>query len=354
MSTHLFLRLSALGDLVLCSALVEEVAARDPGARLIFVTDASFAPLLAAYPVSVEALALARPTGGLLGWIREGYRLGRRLRGPEGSTDLRTVFDLHGVGKSFALRLGLRWGLLGVKRSWQVLVSPKHTWLRALSVFFRRDLLGPRHVFKEHLALADRALPGPSRGVGVPSLKHRAPRRESKHVLAAPDASYWKKRWPADHWRRLLEKLLRDPAGYSVSLVGGPRALPQDVVDDLESIGGTRFHNLLGRTAVGDLPTIAACHAVVICSNSAWLHIAEAVGTPALTLAGPIVAGFGFSPWRPTSRELSVELSCRPCSKHGSGICYRSGDDFHACMRRVEPDSALVSLRDMLRLGVDS
>lgn len=341
----LFLRLSSLGDLVLCSALVEEVAAREPGKRLVFAADERFAPLLASFPVPVEALALKRPRLGLFGWLLTGWRVGRELGAPS------AVFDLHGVGKTSFFRLGLRLSLLGTGAKWRTVATPKFSLRRSLSILLGRDLVGPRHVFRDHLALADRALaPAGERRERRPSLKVPAASdaRDPRALLAAPDASYWKKKWPADSWRRLLEGVLRDPAGYTVTLVGGARALPQDVVDELEAIGGARVRNLLGRTSLAELPALAASHAVCVCGNSAWLHIAEAVGTPVVALAGPIVPGFGFSPWRPASVELSVPLDCRPCSKHGGGICYRRGDEFHACMRGITPDRVWEAARASL------
>lgn len=353
MNTHLFLRLSALGDLVLCSALVAEVAARDPGARLIFATDARLAPLLTSFPARVEVLALSRPRLGLLGWIWLGYKNGRSLRLPDSRTELRTVFDLHGVGKTLAFRAGLALALAGVPRTWQVLSTRKYGFRRWLSIVLRRDLLGARFVYREHLALAGRAqFPAATRPTLVSEKTPQlltppgSPTRVPRSVLAAPDASHWKKRWPADSWRLLLGKLLSD--GHSVTLVGGARALPQDVIDDLEALGGERWQNLLGRTEVTELPAIAARHAVTVCSNSAWLHISEAVGTPVVALAGPIIPGFGFSPWQRVSEELSVQLKCRPCSKHGDGLCYRTGDDFHACMRNLTPDQVSLALERVL------
>src|SRR5690606_39127817 len=109
------------------------------------------------------------------------------------------------------------------------------------------------------------------------------------------------------------------------------------------------LRNLLGKTRLEALAGIAAQHQVAVCGNSAWLHIAEAVGTPVVALAGPIVPGFGFSPWLPESVELSVSLPCRPCTLHGDGACHLRGDRHHACMRDISAAQVFQALKERLR-----
>lgn len=347
---HVALRLSALGDLVLCSAFAAELSRRRPGEPFTFVTSAGFADFVrASFPAALEAEGLARPRFGLLGWFLRGLALARRLAQ---AGDRLRLYDLHGVGKTRAMSWGFRLDAWRRGYTLRILRTPKRSALRALSVVLGRDLIGPRHVYREHLALLDAEFPEARAPQARPRLLVPPPGREASagapRFLIAPDASRWKKRWPVEAWEKLLERLLSEWPQARLTLVGNAQALPQDLRDDLAERHGERVEDLIGRTALADLPAVAARHALVVCGNSGWLHVAEATGVPAVALAGPIVPGFGFSPWRPDSQELSVELDCRPCTRHGGGICRRVGTEFHACMRFIRPEDVLGAVRRAL------
>ena len=139
-------------------------------------------------------------------------------------------------------------------------------------------------------------------------------------------------------------RLLRnDPRVRGITLVGGETALTQELRAELSG----HVRDLIGRTSMADLPRLAAESAVIVCGNSAWLHIAEAVDRPAVVLEGPIVPGFGFNARHPRSRRHEVTLPCRPCSKHGQGACDQTGDNYHACMTRI---NAAEVVHDVLAL----
>lgn len=337
MRTHALLRLSALGDIVLCSSIVRELQTLWPQDDILFITRSEFAGFVrSTFPGNVRVLGLDRPWGGLLGWFFLGWSSLRQMSAP--GTEL-LFYDLHSVSKSRAFYAGLRAATLLSKTPFSHRRIAKRSLLRWFSVLLGRDLIGPRHLFREHLKLVPQALTTLDPSSLTPQLKTSGISAEDRagRLLIAPDASRWKKLWPAGHWEQFIHTALAHPQVRSVTLVGGARCLPQDFRDDLDQRYGDRVKDLLGKTTLEELPSIAAHHAVTVCSNSAWLHVSEAAGTPVVTLAGPIVPGFGFSPWKKESRELSVELDCRPCSRHGGGVCRKVGKEFHACMRRISP-----------------
>lgn len=348
--TYIF-RLSSLGDLVLCTPLLKALA-RDPKRQLTFVTEKKFEAFVkSSSPVSLRVLPIDTAARGLLKFFRAGWNEGRRVRAQRrGAIE---VFDLHGVLKSRLWIWGFVLGAYHRTLRIEVRQTPKKGWRRLLSAWLHRDFLGSRHVYREHLALIDPAsLEKPELKISVspsPALESGARQTaRSPRVLIAPDAQHWKKRWPAHHWESLLKKILRE-TNWEFTLVGGLRALPIDLIDDLAAQAPGRLHNLLGQSQLEDLATIAAKHVATVCGNSAWLHISEAVGTPVVTLAGPIVPGFGFSPWLATSRELSVDnLPCRPCTRHGDGACVLKDDRFHACMKDISSDEVFTALKSCI------
>ncbi|NCN28448.1 glycosyltransferase family 9 protein [bacterium] len=344
MNVNIAIRYSSLGDLVLCTALVAKLKAENPTEPLIFVSKPQFKELITKrFPH--DRLLFFDGSSGLVGPFLEGLKLAMLCHREFQATEIK-FFDLHGTLKSASFFLGVKLYSLFKKVKVSLLRTHKHSFSRSLSVMFHKDFNGERHVFLDHLKTS-----GSSMNY-FPVLKafDRTP-RTTERILLAPDAQHWKKRWIVSHWEKLFELLLAHPRNFEITLVGEQHCLPIDVTDDLQSLGKDRVENLLGKTDLQTLPDIAANHDITVCSNSAWLHISEAVGIPVVSLSGPITKGFGFSPWRPQSRELYVDLSCRPCTKHGDGRCLKSGSDFHACMKRIEAEEVYDEVLKVLRIS---
>lgn len=355
---NLVLRFSALGDVVLCSAFTQALEG-----ETLFVTSPSLKPFVEeSFSGRMKVYGIERPKAGLLGWFFAGLRFSEFLRlyaAPR--IDVLKIWDLHNVSKS----LFFSWGLImGLERSRivariQVRRTPKERLRRWMLLIFKKDIKTHRsaselRVFERHLELLETPSKSPEpRLVSNPRREEFRPGSRSLRILVAPDAQHWKKIWPVDNWKLLLVALAKlETLHIHVTLVGN-----RTWIDDAW-IRGTllRDHpqfsieNLQSRTSLTELASLASDHHLALTSNSAWQHIAEAVGTPTLSLAGPIAPEFGFSPWRRDSRELSVELGCRPCTLHGDGICYRLSEH-HACMKRLSPRRVLQEMWQMLGYG---
>lgn len=116
------------------------------------------------------------------------------------------------------------------------------------------------------------------------------------------------KRWPAEHYAVLADKLSR--AGFSVWLMGSAADAPVG-----EAILAARpgcALNLCGRTELGDAIDLIGVAHVVISNDSGLMHIAAA-------LERPLVALFGSSSPRHTppdsarARVQYLALECSPC-----------------------------------------
>ena len=64
------------------------------------------------------------------------------------------------------------------------------------------------------------------------------------------------------------------------------------------------------------------------------MHIATAVGTPALGIFGSTHPQLGFAPLGPQDTMVSLNLPCSPCSLHGDRVC-RFGTQ--ACLEDLSP-----------------
>lgn len=145
-------------------------------------------------------------------------------------------------------------------------------------------------------------------------------------VMISPGASKRLKALPQPLVERLTNRLqttgrgvieLRPPASIAAATV----AKMASPVSAIGTLGGQG----LSRTYRGPLISVAPLLSLmqgVIASDSGVLHLATAVGTPAVGVLGPTVPELGFSPLG-NSGVVGVDLWCRPCHIHGPDRCWR-------------------------------
>jgi heptosyltransferase II len=75
------------------------------------------------------------------------------------------------------------------------------------------------------------------------------------------------------------------------------------------------------------------------------MHMATAVGTPAVALFGPTVEAFGFFPYTRRASVLELALPCRPCSSKGGPRCPLG---HHRCLADINPDSVYGRVREFV------
>lgn len=338
-------RHSALGDVILTTGFVQKHAAT-VGAPLYFVSQSTFAPLVVKHFPQHPALhAIDLVANGWCGAgqaLRRGWTLARNLRQKHSQISELNYYDLHGNLKSSAFALGIWLGLAATGCEVRLWKYNKHSWARSLSVWLRRDLLGKRWVYQEYQKIL------PSDKTFSPLLRVTNSANAREGILLAPAASKWKKEWPVAHWESLIRSLLKEKPEHSIS-IAYPRGhqLSETLRTTLGGLAGQI--TWLDRLNTEDMVDVAAQAKLCVCSNSAWLHVSEAVSTPAISLEGPIVDGFGFSPWQNGSVSLAVnDLECRPCTKHGGGKCQLRGERFHACMTELTIETVSKSIDSQL------
>ena len=306
----LVLRYSALGDVVLATSVLDPLRARYPGARIEWVTSPAYAPLLEGLP----QLSGVHRLGPGLGGARE---LARSLRGRfDLAIDLQHKVRSALVARAAApRRLALRRRTVG-----QALLAilgwdpprraPHATQLYAGAL----RPLGIQRPGQTHVHLS-----GAARARAAAALAGSAAPR----VALAPGASRATKRWPAERFAEVAEALAA--RGASVVLAGGPA--------DREALSAFRAAcrvpiaaDLTSLPVDGLAAALAEVRLLVAC-DSGPVHLATAVGTPALAIFGPTSPERWGPP--PPGRALALPLDCAPCSNHGDDRCPRG---HHRCM----------------------
>lgn len=333
----LVVRLSALGDVVLATGVLEHLRAV-LGWEFHFLTRPAFAPALQGLP-SVRKLVLPEP-GAMHGaaWFSACRDLAARHEGFG-------LLDLHGNLRSRTLaalwrgpvlrapKLALPRRLFGLTRGERLRTYlertnvPQRYALAVLQEAPPREALRPViHLREEELAFGRDLVAGLGDDVPVCALH--------------PYATHAGKRWPTGHWHSLAQRLAM--TGWKTVVVGRHKE-PLFAVDPPE---GTT--DLTNATDIRQTCAILSQCQALVTGDSGPMHLATAVGTRVVALFGPTVRAWGFAPSGPRDVVLEAPLPCRPCSLHGGRGCRRG----ERCMREIDPDA--VARAVLVRSGADA
>ena len=331
-----------LGDLVLTTPLVRELARAQPAAEISLVTTRLGADVFVGLPGVREAIAFDKRRGGLGALVRLATRL-RRARFdvallPHRSNRSAVLVRLAGIP--------VRIGFAGAPGAW--------TYTRRV----RRD--AAQHAVRRYLALAEPlggdpatadvrpVVGGIARSAGAADrLLDAVGLARSPFVALAPGSVWATKRWTTSGFASLAVGL-RSRA-IEPLLVGGVEDLPacHAVADAVP--GGLR--SLAGRTTVAELAAILARAAALVGNDSGAAHVAAAVRTPVVAVFGPTVPSSGLAPVG--DEHVIVEqgdLACRPCSRHGGP---RGPLGHFRCMREIDGPRVLDALLPVLARRID-
>jgi heptosyltransferase-2 len=155
-------------------------------------------------------------------------------------------------------------------------------------------------------------------------------------VALAPGAVGPSKRWPGASYAELARRLRAE--GHWVWVIGGPneKELAAEIDDraQIRDLTGPDLRNAILALAAADL---------AVSNDSGLLHVAAALGTPAIGIFGPTSA-WHWAPLNPIAAvvETTDELACRPCHKP---VC-RLGH--HRCMREISVDRVAMAVRQTM------
>jgi heptosyltransferase-2 len=138
-------------------------------------------------------------------------------------------------------------------------------------------------------------------------------------VAIAPGTIWNTKRWLKERFSSLAVNL--DEVGLEIVLLGGKG--DEVLCEDIRTLSGSsHVYNTAGMLSLmQSFELIRRCR-VIVCNDSAPMHMAAAAGTPVVAIFGATVPAFGFGPSGPL--DIVVEtlgLKCRPCSIHGGKKC---------------------------------
>ncbi|MBS1213293.1 MAG: putative lipopolysaccharide heptosyltransferase [Proteobacteria bacterium] len=337
----LIVRLSAIGDVIMASALIPALREAYPNARLAWLTDEVNAGLLRHNP-RLDRLFLwprgrwrrLRREGRYREWLGEAGELVRDLRAER----FDWVLDLQGLLKS-----GI-WSRLAGGKLRIGLGSREGSQLLMHRVVDRRSD-SPR-IGKEYLKLACALGANPSAFAMDIVLSQSEESdadalRESAGVsgpyaVICPFTTRPQKHWFNERWAGLASRLARD-LGMQVVMLGGPgdAQAAREIADQSPGLV-----SLVGRTGLGQCAALIRDAGLLIGVDTGLTHLGIAMATPTVALFG------STRPYLDTAfahgRVLYHPIECSPC--HRKPTC---GGEF-TCMRLHTIESVMAEIRELV------
>ncbi|MFN5614310.1 MAG: glycosyltransferase family 9 protein [Brevundimonas sp.] len=276
----LFVTSNRIGDCVISSGVIREIARRVPGAQITVACGRPPAPFFRSAPGVVRVIPLDKRK--LAGHWLDLWREARNTR-------WELVVDIRGSALAWLLPARRR---VVYSRRWE-------TGQRKVEMV--SALMGATTPLDPEIFLDDRAR---AEAAAVIDPQLAAGPGPGPILALAPIAHQPGKSWPADRWGELVARLQAEPrfAGWRFMPVGGPGDRPP-ATPALETAGA------LGIDFVGKGVILASAAAIdraalFVGNDSGLMHVAAALGRPTLGLFGP-TEWWLYGPWGPRTDTVA-------------------------------------------------
>ncbi len=308
----LLIQTAFIGDVILATALLEQLRQAYPDALLDILVRKGNEGLLVNHPFLNEVLIWHKKEAK----YRDLWRLLQTIR----SRQYNAVLNLQRYGT-----MGMLTALSGAKVTVGFDKNP-------FSHFFTHRIV---HRFEPGVHEVDRNAEmlsvlkpenqwqGQTRPKLYPSAKDYAavqPYKVQSYVCMAPMSVWFTKQYPAERWVELIQAL---PKQITIYLLGAPtdRAACEAI---RVSAGNTvNVINLAGQLSLLQSAALQQDAVMNYVNDSAPLHLCSAMNAPTTAIFCSTVPEFGFGPLADVSRVVQTpeKLDCKPCNLHGRKAC---------------------------------
>jgi lipopolysaccharide heptosyltransferase II len=319
----LIIRLSSLGDVIMTTPLIKAVKKLYPESIIDYCTKAEYSEIIRSSPVINTIIEADNElTFDNLKVLK------KKLK--QNNYDL--IIDAHNKLNTFYLRLFMKGEKLKLKKySFRkfMLVKFKINMMKDLPPVIQRylDILPnkPGNIFPE---IATDYSAAKKIADFFASLNIQS---NNNIICIIPSSKHFTKTYPPELYAEIINKF--DTKKYTFLLTG--KGNDKVNIDLIISKTGNNVYNLCDKFNVIETAELMKRCMLVVTGDTGPMHIAEAVGTPILMLAGSSVKEFGFYPQSVKAVILENNfLSCRPCSHIGRDKCPKG---HFKCMREISP-----------------
>lgn len=148
---------------------------------------------------------------------------------------------------------------------------------------------------------------------------HRIP-TDKPWIVLSPSASCPSKVWPTERFGYFAEEFSKkNPAVFIGIGTAKDRPLMETVRENMKE----PFYDLSGKLSLGMLGALIRRSKLLVSNDSGPVHVASAVGTPAVSIFGRNQPGLSPTRWKPLGEKSSVlwkNVGCDPCLAHDCQI----------------------------------
>lgn len=312
-------RADRLGDLVLSTPVFEALRRQFPDAHIACLTFLENRPVVEGNPY-LDELILYDKLGSEKGWWGN-FLFSRKLA----KKRFDAVIHLHPTNRmhlvSWLARIPQR---IGYRK--------KNGWALTRAIEDRKAE-GTKHESEYNFDLL-KFLGVPPPGKMTPSfplkekekisleflLKNLGFQCEKPYVVLNPSASCPSKIWPADRFARLADQL-QTQRRFQIALIGS--ISDRRFAVKVKKYATHPVTDLSGKLSLGMLGWLLKEAKLLISNDSGPVHVARAVGTPAISIFGRNLSGLSPRRWGPLGKEGKVirrEVACPVCLAHNCRI----------------------------------
>jgi heptosyltransferase-3 len=142
----------------------------------------------------------------------------------------------------------------------------------------------------------------------------------------------------------MAELIDRLQAHLPVLLTAAPSAAELEVVEAIRARAKTAPASLAGQLNLKELAYCIGASRLMVCVDSAPMHMAAAMQTPVVALFGPTSQDV-WAPWQVPHRIVATRPSCQPCHLRGCGEGHVSD-----CLLAIDVDSVLRACQSLMAL----
>ena len=168
--------------------------------------------------------------------------------------------------------------------------------------------------------------------------------RPQEFAVVHPGAGWRFKCWTPAGYARVIE-YLQEIWGLFVILTGTQAPHEQELIQEILQDCRQTPINLAGQFTLKELGALIARARVFFGADSAPMHLACAVGTPAVALFGPS-GTFNWGPWGEGHLVIQKDWDCVPCGLDGC-----EGSKVSRCLTELSPEEVVDLLGKFLGDG---
>jgi len=334
------------GDVLLASPVLAALKAQAVQAEIDALVYDETAPMLEGHPALAQLHAVGRrwKTSGILARLAAERRLFSALRARNYSLVVHLTEQPRGAW--LARALGARYSVAPVA------AGRGRFWSGSFTPLYPTAGNGRRHKVEANLdalrriglqpGMDERRLrfvPGDAAEARVEALLHATGLQAGEFIHVHP-ASRWRfKCWPAERNAELIDRL---STGSRVALTAAPDTREMSFIEEVASRTRSKPVNLAGQLSIKDLGALTARARLFIGVDSMPMHLAAAMGTPAVALFGPS-GEQEWRPWRVAHRVVTSNHACRPCGNDGCG-----GGKISECLTTLGVEDVWAAARELL------